>query len=54
MHLTHFIPIQEVCKDMICWLKEEGHGMFERILQVVETAEVGCLVCSTWQMEIDV
>ena len=39
---------------MIRWLKQEGHGMFERMLQVADTSEIGWLVYSTWQMEADV
>ena len=39
---------------MIRWLKKEGHGLFERMLQVAETAEVGWLLYSTWQMEAQV
>lgn len=39
---------------MVRWLKQEGHGMFERMLQVAETSEIGWLVYSTWQMETDV
>ena len=39
---------------MIRWMKQEGHGMFERMLQVADTAEIGWLVYSTWQMEMDV
>ena len=39
---------------MIRWLKQEGHGMFERMLQVEETTEIGWLLYSTWQMETDV
>ena len=52
--IIHSIPIQDLRKDMIRWMKQEGHGMFERMLQVAETSEVGWLVYSTWQMEADV
>ena len=36
---------------MIRWLKREGHGIFERMLQVPDTVEIGWLLYSTWQME---
>ena len=49
--LIHSLPIQDLRQDMIRWLKREGHGLFERMLQVADTAEIGWLVYSTWQME---
>ena len=52
--IIHSLPIQELRQDMIRWLKREGHGLFERMLQVAETAEIGWLVYSTWQMEAQV
>ena len=52
--IVHSIPIQDLKKDMIRWMKQEGHGMFERMLQVAETSEIGWLLYSTWQMEADV
>ena len=53
-HIVHAIPMPDLKKDMIRWLKQEGHGMFERMLQVADTSEIGWLVYSTWQMEVDV
>ena len=52
--IIHSIPMPDLKKDMIRWMKQEGHGMFERMLQVPDTAEIGWLVYSTWQMETDV
>ena len=49
--LIHSLPIQDLRQDMIRWLKRESHGLFERMLQVADTAEIGWLVYSTWQME---
>ena len=54
VRLIHSLPIQDLRHDLIRWLKKEGHGMFERMLQVADTAEIGWLVYSTWQMEADV
>ena len=34
--------------------QKEGHGLFERMLQVTDTAEIGWLVHSTWQMEASI
>ena len=48
------IPIQDLRKDMIRWMKREGHGMLEHMVQVAETSEVGWLVYSAWQIETDV
>ena len=39
---------------MIRWLKKEGHGIFERMLQVADAVKIGWLVYSTWQMEAGV
>ena len=52
--LIHSLPLPDLRQDMIRWLKREGHGMFERMLQVAETAEIGWLLYSTWQMEAQV
>ena len=52
--IVHAIPMADLRKDMVRWMKQEGHGMFERMLQVADVAEVGWLVYSTWQMEADV
>ena len=52
--IIHSISMQDLRKDMVRWMKQEGHGMFARMLQVADTAEVGWLVYSTWQMETDV
>ena len=52
--IIHSISMHDLRKDMIRWMKQEGHGMFERMLQVAETSEIGWLVYSTWQMETDV
>ena len=35
-------------------MKREGHGLFERMLQVPDTTEIGWLVYSTWHMEANV
>ena len=51
VRLIHSLPIQDLRQDMVRWLKREGHGLFERMLQVADTAEIGWLVYSTWQME---
>ena len=52
--VIHSIQMKDLKKDMIRWMKQEGHGMFERMLQVENTTEIGWLVYSTWQMETDV
>ena len=52
--IIHSLPIQDLRQDMVQWLKKEGHGLFERMLQVADTAEIGWLVYSTWQMEATV
>ena len=52
--IVHALPMADLRKDMIRWMKQEGHGMFERMLQVAEVSEIGWLVYSTWQMEADV
>ena len=52
--IIHSIPMPDLKKDMIRWMKQEGHGMFERMLQVENTSEIGWLVYSTWQMEANV
>ena len=52
--IIHSLPIQDLRKDMIRWMKKEGHGIFERMLQVADTSEVGWLVNSTWQMDDEI
>ena len=52
--IIHSLPMPELRQDMIRWLKKQGHGMFERMLQVANTTEIGWLVYSTWQMEAKV
>ena len=49
--IIHSLPMPDLRQDMIRWLKREGHGLFERMLQVADTVEIGWLVYSTWQME---
>ena len=49
--IIHSLPMPDLKQDMIRWLKKEGHGMFERMLQAADTTEIGWLVYSTWQME---
>ena len=39
--IIHSIPMPDLKKDMIRWMKQEGHGMFERMLQAPDTAEIG-------------
>ena len=51
VRLIHSLPIHDLRLDMIRWLKKEGHGLFERMLQAADTVEIGWLVYSTWQME---
>ena len=51
VRIIHSLPINDLRLDMVRWLKREGHGLFERMLQVANTAEIGWLVYSTWQME---
>ena len=54
VRLIHAIPVPDLRQDMIRWLKREGHGLFERMLQAADTTEIGWLVYSTWQMEAPV
>ena len=54
VRLIHSIPMHDLRLDMVRWLKKEGHGLFERMLQVADTAEIGWLLYSTWQMEAKV
>ena len=53
LRLIHSIPIQELRKDMLPWLKDESHGMFTRSLQAENLVDVGWFVYSTWEMEAD-
>ena len=52
--IVHSIHFPDLRQDMIRWLKREGHGLFERMLQVPDTAEIGWFLYSTWQMETSV
>ena len=54
VRLVHSLPMADLRQDMIRWMKREGHGLFERMLQVPDTTEIGWLVYSTWQMEAHV
>ena len=51
--ILHSIPITELRKDMLPWLKDEGHGLFTRTLQAENLVDVGWFVYSTWEMEAD-
>ena len=53
LRLIHSIPIPELRKDMLPWLKDEGHGLFTRTLQAENLVDVGWFVYSTWEMEAD-
>ena len=53
LRLIHSIPITELRKDMLPWLKDEGHGLFTRTLQAENLVDVGWFVYSTWEMEAD-
>ena len=53
LRLLHTIPIPELRKDMLPWLKEEGHGLFTRTLQAENIVDVGWLFYSTWEMETE-
>ena len=53
LRILHTVPIPELRKDMLPWLKEEGHGLFIRTLQAENIVDVGWLVYSTWEMETE-
>ena len=53
LRLLHTIPITDLKKDMLPWLKDEGHGLFTRTLQAENLVDVGWFVYSTWEMEAD-
>ena len=53
LRLLHSIPIPELRKDMLPWLKEEGHRLFTRTLQAKNIVDVGWLVYSTWEMKTE-
>ena len=53
LRLIHSIPIPELRKDMLPWLKDEGHGLFTRTLQAETLVDVGWFVYSTWEMEAE-
>ena len=53
LRLLHSVPIPELRKDMLPWLKEENHGLFIRTLQAENIVDVGWLVYSTWEMETE-
>ena len=53
LRLIHTVPIPELRKDMLPWLKDEGHGLFTRTLQVENITDVGWFVYSTWEMEAE-
>ena len=53
LRILHTIPINELRKDMLPWLKDEGHGMFTRTLQAENLVDVGWFVYSTWEMEVE-
>ena len=53
LRLLHLIPIPALRKDMLPWLKDEGHGLFTRTLQAENLVDVGWFVYSTWEMEAD-
>ena len=53
--LIHTLSIQKLRRDMVLrWLKKEQNRLFERMLQMADTAEIGWLVYGTWQMEASV
>ena len=53
LRIVHSIPMPELRKDMLPWLKDEGHGLFTRTLQAENLVDVGWFVYSTWEMEAD-
>ena len=53
LRLIHSVPIPELKKDMLPWLKDEGHGLFTRSIQAENLVDVGWFVYSTWEMEAE-
>ena len=47
------IPLPELRKDMLPWLKDEDHGLFTRTLHAENLVDVGWFVYSTWEMEAE-
>mmetsp|Transcript_18170 Transcript_18170/g.25665 ORF Transcript_18170/g.25665 Transcript_18170/m.25665 type:complete len:105 (-) Transcript_18170:560-874(-) len=47
VRLIHEMSIADIRKDILRWLKEEGHGLFEGMLQCKQTMEIGWLVYSS-------
>ena len=53
LRLIHIIPMPDLRKDMLPWLKDEGHGLFTRTLQAENLVDVGWFVYSSWEMEAE-
>ena len=53
LRILHSVHITELRKDMLLWLKDEGHGLFTRSLQAEKIVNVGWFVYSAWEMESD-
>ena len=53
LRLIHAVPITELKKDMLPWLKDEGHGLFTRSIQAENLVDVGWFVYSSWEMEAE-
>ena len=53
LRLIHAVPIPELKKDMLPWLKDEGHGLFTRTIQAENLVDVSWFVYSTWEMEAE-
>ena len=53
VRIIHSVPMPELKKDMLPWLKDEGHGLFTRTLQAENLVDVGWFVYSTWEMEAE-
>jgi hypothetical protein len=51
IHVGHNKPISDLREDMQMWLQDGGHGLYYKMLQVEDSAEIGWLLYSTKEMD---
>lgn len=51
IHIGHDKPLEDLRDELSLWLQDGDHGLFYKMLQVEESAEIGWLLYSTKEMD---
>jgi hypothetical protein len=51
MYHGHNKSLSDLCEDMQLWLQDGDHGLYYKMLQVEDSAEIGWFLYSTKEMD---